>query len=156
MISKGKHILPGAVTHVDTGTGAAALASVEEDTESGPRDGLVKVCVCENNVGRLATELEGDLLEVGGSGSLHNVAADKGRASESNLVDVHVVGNGSAGSGSESRDDVHDTGGETFFLYVAPSRVPEDVSPLGVAPKTLPFTGQHSLCFFNEMFPRRS
>lgn len=74
----------------DTGTGAAALAVVVVDTEVDPVDSLLDVGVFEDNVRGLATELEGDLLEVGGGSGLHNLSANNGRASEGNLVDVHV------------------------------------------------------------------
>lgn len=47
-----------------------------QDTESGPLDGLVEVAVVENDVGGLAAELEGDILEVGLGGSLHDLAAN--------------------------------------------------------------------------------
>lgn len=46
-----------------------------QDTESGPLDGLVEVAVIENDVGRLAAELESDVLEVGLGGGLHDLAA---------------------------------------------------------------------------------
>lgn len=94
---------------VDTGACAAALAHVESDTESSPVHGLVDVCVVENNVGRLAAEFEGNLLEVRLSSSLHDGAADEGRAGEGDLLDSHMRGNGSTDNGTEAVDNVDDT-----------------------------------------------
>lgn len=48
--------------HVDAATSAAALSVVEENTEVDPRDGVVNVGVVEDNVWRLAAELEGDFF----------------------------------------------------------------------------------------------
>jgi hypothetical protein len=76
---------------VDAGTGAAALAVVEEEAKGGPANGVVEVGVVKDNVGRLATELEGDLLEVGAGGSLEDGPAGEGGAGESDLFDLHVL-----------------------------------------------------------------
>lgn len=95
-----------------TGTCAAALAVVEEDTEVGPRDGVVNVSIVKDNVGRLATQLKGDLLQVTLGSGLQDGTANEGRASEGNLVNVHVGGDGSTSSATETRDDVDDAGRE--------------------------------------------
>lgn len=89
---------------------------VEEDAKVDPGDGVVDVGVLEDDVGRLATELEGDLLQVGGGGGLEDLATDDGGAGESDLVDVHVGGEGGTGDLAKTRNDVDDTGGEAGLL----------------------------------------
>lgn len=69
-----------ALLHVDTRTSTAALAVIVEDTKVDPGDGVVNVGVVEDNVGGLATELEGDLLEVGTGCGLHNLTTNNGGA----------------------------------------------------------------------------
>ncbi len=101
---------------VDSGASTAALAVVEEDTEVDPRDRVLNVGIVENNVGRLAAELKGDLLQVGLGCGLEDGSANDGRASEGDLVDVHVRGNGCTSSLTKSRDDVDDTSGDTSLL----------------------------------------
>lgn len=101
---------------VDTRTGAASLAVVEVDTEVDPVNGLLDIGIVEDNVGGLATKLEGNLLQVGLGGSLHDLAADNGRASEGNLVDVHVGGDGGTSNPAETGDDVENARGETGLL----------------------------------------
>lgn len=111
-----EELVVNALLDVDARAGAAGLAVVEVDAEVGPRDGLLNVGVVEDNVGGLATKLQGNLLQVGGGGSLHDHAADDGRTSEGDLVDVHVGGQGSAGSAAETRDDVQNSRRETGLL----------------------------------------
>lgn len=94
------------------GTGTAALAVVEEDTKVGPRDGVVNVGIVEDNVGGLAAELEGDLLQVTLGSGLEDHTANQGGTSEGNLVNVHVAGDGGTGGATETGDDVDDTGRE--------------------------------------------
>lgn len=93
-------------------TGTAALAVVVEDTKVGPRDGVVNVGIVKDNVGGLATELEGDLLQVGLGSSLEDRAANQGRTGEGDLVNVHVGGDGSTSGATETGDNVDDTGRE--------------------------------------------
>lgn len=95
-----------------TGTGAAALTVVVEDTEVGPGDGVVNVSVVEDDVGGLATQLESHLLQVTLGSGLHDGAANQGRTSEGNLVNVHVAGDGGTGHTTETGDDVDDTSGD--------------------------------------------
>lgn len=102
--------------HVDAGSGTAALTVVEKDTEVDPRDGVLDVGVVEHNVGRLATELEGDLLEVGLGRGLENGSADNGGTSEGNLVDVHVRGDGGTSRLAETGEDVDHTSGDPGLL----------------------------------------
>jgi len=105
-----------ALLHVNTRTSTAALAVVIKDTEVDPRDSVVDVGVVKDDVGRLATKLKGDLLEVGSSSSLHDLATNDGRTSESDLVDIHVGGNGSTSDLSEPADHIDDTSREASFL----------------------------------------
>ena len=102
--------------NVDTRSSAAALSVVEVDTKVDPVDGLVDVGIGEDNVGRLATKLEGDLLQVGASSRLHDLATDNGGTSESNLVNAHVGGHGSTSDLTETGNDVDDTRRETSLL----------------------------------------
>ena len=101
---------------VDTRTGAAGLAVVVVDTKVDPVNGLLKIGVVEDNVGGLATKLEGNLLQVGIGSSLHDGATDNGRAGEGNLVDVHVGGDGGTSNATETGDNVENTRGETSLL----------------------------------------
>lgn len=113
LLEAGKELVVDALLDEDTGTGTAALAVVVVDTEVDPADGIVNVCVVEDDVGALSTELEGDLLQVRLGGGLEDLAANDGGAGEGNLVDVHVGGDGGTGNTAKARDDVDNTGGET-------------------------------------------
>lgn len=101
---------------VDAGAGTAALAVVEEDAEVDPRDGILDVGVVEDDVRRLASELEGDLLQVGAGGSLHHLTTDDGGTGERHLVHVHVRGDGGARHLSKAGDDVDHARGEAGLL----------------------------------------
>lgn len=96
--------------------GAAALTVVEEDTKVGPRDGVVNVGILEDNVGGLATQLKGNLLEVALGSGLEDGTADSGGTGEGNLVNVHVAGDGGTSDTTETGDDVDHTRGETSLL----------------------------------------
>lgn len=96
--------------------GTAALAVVEEDTKVGPRDGVVNVSILEDDVGGLATQLEGDLLEVALGRGLEDGTADHGGTGEGDLVNVHVAGDGSTSDTTETGDDVDHTRGEASLL----------------------------------------
>ena len=50
-----------------------------------PVDGLLNVGIVEDDIGGLATKLEGDVLEVGLSSGFHDLATDESATSESNL-----------------------------------------------------------------------
>lgn len=89
---------------------------VEEDTKVGPRDGVVNVGILKDNVGRLATQLEGNLLEVALGRGLEDGTADSGGTGEGDLVDVHVAGDGRTSDTTETGDDVDHTRGETSLL----------------------------------------
>lgn len=104
-----------AILNVDSRSGAAALTVVEEETESSPLDGLVEIGVLADDVGRLASQFEGDLLQVGLGSGLHNGSANEGGTSEGNLLDVHVRCNGGASDLAVTADDVDDTGWEDIL-----------------------------------------
>ena len=76
--------------------GAADVALVEEDAVDDALDRLVDRGVVEDDVGRLAAELQGDPL----AGAGHRPGdrpADLGRAGERHLVDVRVLDQRAAG-----------------------------------------------------------
>lgn len=116
LLERGDKLVVDAILHVDTGPGTAALAVVEVDTKVDPVDGVLNVSVVEDNIGGLAAKLERDLLKVRRRRGLHDLPANSSRASEGNLVDVHVRGNGSTGSLAETRDDVDDSWREAGLL----------------------------------------
>lgn len=86
-------------------------------TMSRPVDRLVEVCVVENDIRALSTELKGDVLEVTLSGGLHDLPADEGRTSERNLLDTTVLADGLTDGVPVSDDKVKDTRGETNFVH---------------------------------------
>lgn len=100
----------------DTGSSTAALAVVEVDTKVDPGDSVLEVGIWENNIGRLSSKLESDLLQVTLGCSLQDLTTDQGRTSERNLVDIHVRGDSGTGNTTETRDDVDDTRRETSLL----------------------------------------
>ena len=116
LLEAGNELVVDVLLDEETRAGAAALAVVEEDTEVGPRDGVVNVGVVENNVGGLATKLESNLLQVALGGGLEDGTANKGRTSEGDLVNVHVAGDGSSSDTAQAGDDVNDTRREASFL----------------------------------------
>jgi hypothetical protein len=111
-----KELVVDLLLDVDTRTGAAALSVVEVDTEVDPVDSLFDVGISEDNVGALATKLEGHLLQVGASSRLHDLATDNSGTSEGNLVDAHVSGHGGTGDLTETGNDVDNTRGEASLL----------------------------------------
>lgn len=112
LLEAGKELVVDALLDVDTRTSAAALTVVEEDTLVGPLDGLVEVGIVKDDVGRLATELEGDLLEVALGSGLHDHTTDGSAAGEGNLADLGVAGEGITSNGTVASDDVDNTWGE--------------------------------------------
>jgi hypothetical protein len=89
------------------------LAVVEERAPQHPRGGEVEVGVVEHDVGRLAAELERDLLH-GPGRELHDAPADFGRSGERDLVDERVLrellARAPAGTGDEVDDTRRDAG----------------------------------------------
>lgn len=81
---------------------------VEEDAEVDPGDRVLDVGIVEHDVGALATEFEGDLLEVGSGGCLHDGAANDGAAREGDLINVHVRRHGRPRGLTEAGKDVDD------------------------------------------------
>jgi hypothetical protein len=102
--------------YIDTRSCAATLAVVEEDTEVDPGDGIVDIGIRKHNVRALATKLKRDLLQVGASSGLHDLAADNSGSGESNLVNVHVGGDGGTSDLTDTREDVDDAWRETSLL----------------------------------------
>ena len=62
-----------------------------QDTVGRPVHSLVQVGVIEDDDGALATELEGDLLQVRLRSRLHDLATDKCAACECDLLDVSPI-----------------------------------------------------------------
>ena len=89
---------------------------VEEDAEVDPGNGVVDVSVVEDNVGALPAQFEGDFLQIGASGCFHDLTTNNCTTGESDLVDIHVGGNGSPGDLTETGEDVDDAGWEASFL----------------------------------------
>ena len=73
--------------HEDAAAGRAHLALIDEHAEERAVDGRLEIGVGEEDVRRLAAELERDLLQRAG-GAAHDDAADFGAAGERDLVDV--------------------------------------------------------------------
>ena len=86
--------------------GDAALAVVEEDRVGGARDRII-VGVVEDDVGALAAQFQGQLLQVAGSRSRDDQLADLGGTGEGHLVDIIVRGQGRAGGLAEAGHHVH-------------------------------------------------
>ena len=101
---------------VDARTSTAALAVVEENAKVDPGDGVFNVGVVENDVWRLASELEGNLLQVGAGCGLHDLTANNGRPGKCDLVNIHVGRDGGTGDLSKTGDDVDDSWWETGLL----------------------------------------
>lgn len=108
-------LLVDTLLNEDSGSSTASLSVVEEDSEASPRDGLINVRIVEDDVGRLSSELESDVLEVGRSSGLHDVSTDESRSSESDLQDLHVGSDGVSDGQSVTVDDVENTLGKTGF-----------------------------------------
>lgn len=111
-----EELVVNALLDKDASTSTAALTVVEVDAEIDPGDGRLNIGIIEDDVGGLATELKSDLLEVGGSSSFEDGAADEGGTGESDLVYVHVSGEGGTGGLAETRDQVENTRREASFL----------------------------------------
>lgn len=105
-----------ALLNEETRTGTAALAVVEKDTEVGPGDGVINICIIEDDVGRLAAQLQRDLLQVALRGGLEDGAANSGRTREGDLVDAHVRCDGGTRNATKTGDDVDHTRRESRLL----------------------------------------
>ena len=102
--------------HEDSGSTGADLAHVVEDTPGTPFDGLLQVAVFEDHVGGLTTTFQGDGFQVDCS-LLLNDLADGGGTCECNLVDAQMLHDGTADSGTGTRDNVEDTRWEASLLH---------------------------------------
>jgi ParB family chromosome partitioning protein len=102
----GQQLVVNRLLDEQTRAGTAHLALVEEDGVDEALAGGVEVGVVEDDHGRLAAELEAELLAGAGDAAAQH-AADRRRAGERHLVDVGVVGEVGA-DGARARDDVED------------------------------------------------
>ena len=102
--------------NINPGPSATALAVVEENTKVDPRNSVFNIRIVKYNVWALATEFQGDLLQIRARSRFHNLSANNSRSSESDLVNVHVGRNGSTCYLAETGKDVDDTGWETGFF----------------------------------------
>jgi len=80
-----------------------------------PVNGLLEVCVVEDDVRALSTEFKGDALEVALGSGFHDFSADENRTGEGDLSDTMVFGDGLTNDWSVSNDEVKDTRGEASF-----------------------------------------
>ena len=99
--------------------GAAHLSGTEEHAEEGPLHGGIEIGVAEDNVGRLAPELEGDALQCARRLAV-NLLPHLGRAGEGDLVDQGMVDERAAGRRSEAGDDVDYAGRNPGFEQELP------------------------------------
>ena len=84
---------------------------VEEDGVGGAGNGGLHVGIVEDDVGRLAAQLQRNLLQIAGSG-LQNQLAHFGRAGEGDLVHVRMRGQRSAGGLAVAGNDIDYAFGE--------------------------------------------
>ena len=83
---------------------------------NGPVKSLLNVAVIEDDVGALATELEGGVLQVCPGSSLEDLATDESGTSEGDLLDVGVDGDGVTDTGTIAVDNVDDTRREASLV----------------------------------------
>ena len=91
------------VGHQDARARLADLALVQERAEAGALDGQVHVRVVEDDVRRLAAQLQRHLLHRVRS-QAHDLAADFGAAGEGDLVDGRVRADGVAQRAARARE----------------------------------------------------
>jgi hypothetical protein len=85
------------------------------DSDVRPLDSLIQIGVLKHQQWALAAGLECDVLHVDGGGT-HDVAASRGAARESNLVDSLVSGENRSSRLAVSRHDVDDARRESCFF----------------------------------------
>jgi hypothetical protein len=90
----------------DARAGAATLAVVEIDAEVHPGKSIVEIRIREDDVRRLAAELEGDLLEIATGRRLEDLTTNPCRSGEGNLINIHMGSEGGAGDRSAAREDI--------------------------------------------------
>ena len=110
-------VLPG---EQHAGEVHAALTRVAAHAEHAGLDHGGDVGVVEDDAGRLAAELEEQLLDVLGGGG-HDPPADGGRAGEGDHVDAGVGDHVLAHRRVRGGDDVEDAGGQVGFLVGDPA-----------------------------------
>ena len=110
----GDHLVVHVLLHQQPRARAADVALVEEDALHDALDGLVDRGVVEDDVGRLAAELEGQRL-AGAGDRAGDRLAHLGRAGERDLVDVPVLDDGAAGVAGAGHD-VDDAGRQVGLL----------------------------------------
>ena len=81
-----------------------------------PRCSLFKICVVEDDVRTLPSELESDLLQVALRCRLHDLAADESAAGEGDLLDQGMFADRLADGVAITSDDVDDARGEPSFV----------------------------------------
>jgi len=81
-----------------------------------PVNSLLQIRIVEDDIRALSTKFEGNVLQVALRGSLHDLPADKSASGESNLIDIHVLGDGCSDGVSVAGDDVDDTWWESGLL----------------------------------------
>ncbi|CAB4925832.1 unannotated protein [freshwater metagenome] len=108
-LQRGDHLVVHRLLHQQAGAGAADVALVEEDAADDALDGLVDRCVVEDDVRRLAAELQGQHLLRPGDGA-GDLLAHLGRAGEGDLVHVGVLDDRPAGVAGAGHDVDHARG----------------------------------------------
>ena len=101
--------------HQQAGAGRADLAGVQEDRGEGVVERDVQVGVREDDVGVLAAELEGDLLDRRRSGGHHPAAGDEATG-ERDEVDPRVLGEQRARVGPGAQHQVAHARGQAGLL----------------------------------------
>ena len=89
---------------------------IEEDGAGRAGDGRAEIGVGQHDVGRLAAQLQRDLLEIALAGGLDDQAADLGRAGEGDLVDARMGRQRRAGRFAQAGNDVDHARGEARLL----------------------------------------
>ena len=108
------HFVENCLVDVQARTGAAALSVVEEDRVGRAGNAGLHVGVVEHDVGRLAAELQRNLLQISGS-RLQDELAHLGRAGERDLVDIGVRRQSSTGRFAVAGNNVDDAVWESGF-----------------------------------------
>jgi hypothetical protein len=114
-----QELVVDAVLHHQPRAGHAGLSGGREDAGDHAVGGGVEVRVGENDVRRLAAELEAHARKVVGR-ALHHRAARRRRAGEGDLVDARVRRQRGAGVRAEAGDDVEHPGREARLLDERP------------------------------------
>ena len=116
VLELGQELVVDALLHVDSRRRGTDLALVEEDAEGSPLDHLVEVGVLVDDQWRLASALQGAVLQVGLCCALLDQLADTGGAREGDLLHLRVLAQLHAGDGAETAGDVDHTGREVCLL----------------------------------------